>query len=149
MSRSGSVLEFRDSVEAAIYCLGGHKIVQDVVKKAMRSCKERYEKDPCAFPLEGRFRRFDVIEFNFGIGKERGVINHQTFEDMYMTKPLWGVIRFLKAKGEVIPYLEEIKDERLRNAKVVYRVDINKLKTEEEMRKKAEEEAKNENVDRR
>ena len=63
-----------------------------------------------------------------------------------MTKPLWGVIRFLKSKGEVIPYLEVIKDERLRNAKVVYRVDINKLKTEEEMRKKAEEVAKNDNA---
>ncbi len=146
MSKSGNVPEFRDSVEAAIYTFGGHKIVKDIVKKAMRSAEKRYEKDPCAFAIKGRFRRFDVIEFNFGIGKERGVINHQTFEDRFMTKPLWGVIRFLKSKGEVIPYLEVIKDERLCNAKVVYRVDINKLKTEEEMRKKAEEVAKNDNA---
>ena len=146
MSENGSVPHFRDSVEAAIYCLGGHKIVKDTIKKAMRSWEERYEKDPCAFVIKGRFRRFDVIEFNFGLGEERGVINHQTFKDREMTKPLWGVIRFLKVKGEAIPHLEVIEDERLRNAKVVYRVDISKLKTEEKMRKKAEEVAKNDNA---
>jgi len=146
MSKSGSVPEFRDSVEAAVYTFGGHKIVQDVVKKAMRSAERRYEKDPCEFVIKGRFKRFDVIEFDFGLGKERGIVNHQTFEDRYMTKPLWGVIRFLKINGESTPYLDEIKDERLRKAKIIYRVDVKKLKKEEEMRKKAEEVAKNDNA---
>lgn len=147
MSKSGSVPEFRDSVEAAIYCLGGHKIVKDVVKKAMRRLEKDYEKDPLDLHDGGYFRRFDVIEFDFGNGKERGVVNHIDYEDMYMTKPKYGIIRSMEINGKTETYLQLVSAWILKErAKVVYRVDINKLKTEEEMRKKAEEEAKNDNA---